>query len=89
MRQGNANALQYLVTQYAPAYALDATTIDLCLFLFEWAPFRKTKAAVKMHMLLEWRCAIPAFIYIGDGKMHEATPSSSGAKVQPGLFLYT
>ena len=52
-------------------YALDATTIDLCLSLFEWAPFRSTKAAVKMHTLLDLRGAIPAFIHISDGKMHE------------------
>ena len=52
-------------------YALDATTIDLCLSLFGWAPFRSTKAAVKMHTLLDLRGAIPAFIHISDGKMHE------------------
>ena len=50
-------------------YALDSTTIDLCLSLFEWAPFRKTKAAVKLHTLLDLRGAIPAFIHISDGKM--------------------
>ena len=49
---------------------LDAS-IDLCLSLFDWAPFRSTKAAVKMHTLLDLRGAIPAFIYISDGKMHE------------------
>jgi transposase len=52
-------------------YALDATTIDLCLSLFDWAPFRQTKAAVKLHTLLDLRGAIPAFIHISDGKMHE------------------
>lgn len=52
-------------------YALDATTIDLCLSLFEWAPFRKAKAAVKLHTLLDLRGAIPAFIHISDGKVHE------------------
>ncbi len=56
----------------ASVYALDASTIDLCLSLFEWAPFRSTKAAVKMHTLLDLRGAIPAFIHISDGKMHEA-----------------
>jgi len=50
-------------------YALDATTIDLCLSLFDWAPFRRTKAAVKLHTLLDLRGAIPAFIHISDGKM--------------------
>ncbi len=53
----------------ATVYALDATTIDLCLSLFEWSPFRSTKAAVKMHTLLDLRGAIPAFIHISDGKM--------------------
>ena len=52
-------------------YALDATTIDLCLSLFPWAPFRSTKAAVKLHTLLDLRGNIPAFIHISDGKMHE------------------
>lgn len=50
-------------------YALDSTTIDLCLSLFDWAPFRSTKAAVKMHTLLDLRGAIPTFIHISDGKM--------------------
>jgi hypothetical protein len=52
-------------------YALDATTIDLCLSLFDWAPFRKAKVAVKLHTLLDLRGSIPAFIHISDGKMHE------------------
>ena len=52
-------------------YALDATTIDLCLSLFPWAPFRSTKAAVKLHTLLDLRGPIPAFIHISDGKTHE------------------
>jgi len=52
-------------------YALDATTIDLCLSLFPWAPFRTNKAAVKLHTLLDLRGNIPAFIHISDGKTHE------------------
>ena len=52
-------------------YALDSTTIDLCLSLFPWAPFRQTKAAVKLHTLLDLRGAIPAFIFISDGKLHD------------------
>ncbi len=52
-------------------YALDATTIDLCLSLFDWAPFRSTKAAIKLHTLLDLRGAIPAFIHISDGKLHD------------------
>ena len=53
----------------ATVYALDSTTIDLCLSLFDWAPFRTTKAAVKMHTLLDLRGAIPAFIHVSDGKL--------------------
>ena len=52
-------------------YALDATTIDLCLSVFPWAPFRSTKAAVRMHTLLDLRGNIPSFIHISDGKWHE------------------
>ncbi len=51
------------------AYALDSTTIDLCLSLFPWALFRTTKSAVKMHTLLDLRGNIPSFIHISDGKM--------------------
>jgi hypothetical protein len=53
------------------AYALDTTTIDLCLSVFPWARFRTTKAAVKLHTLLDLRGNIPSFIHISDGKMHE------------------
>ena len=52
-------------------YALDTTTIDLCLSVFPWARFRQAKAAVKMHTLLDLRGNIPTFIHISDGKMHE------------------
>jgi hypothetical protein len=52
-------------------YALDSTTIDLCLSLFPWADFRSTKAAVKMHTLLDLRGNIPGFIHISDGKLHD------------------
>jgi hypothetical protein len=52
-------------------YALDATTIDLCLSVFPWAPFRSTKAAIKLHTLLDLRGSIPSFIHISDGKWHE------------------
>ncbi len=50
-------------------YALDSSTVDLCLSLFDWAPFRSTKAAIKLHTLLDLRGAISAFIHISDGKM--------------------
>jgi IS4 transposase len=68
----------------ATVFALDSTTIDLCLSLFDWAPFRSTKAAVKMHTLLDLRGAIPAFIHISDGKMHDVNvldilPMEAGA----------
>ena len=52
-------------------YALDSTTIDLCLSLFPWAPFRTAKAAIKLHTLLDLRGNIPTFIHISDGKTHE------------------
>ena len=52
-------------------YALDSTTIDLCLSMFPWAPFRDTKAALKIHTLLDIRGAIPSFIHITDGKWHD------------------
>lgn len=52
-------------------YALDATTIGLCLSLFPWAPFRRAEAAVKLHTLLDLRGAIPSFIHISDGKLHD------------------
>jgi len=52
-------------------YALDATTIDLCLSLFPWANFRQSKSAIKLHTLLDLRGNIPTFIHISDGKLHD------------------
>jgi len=52
-------------------YALDSTTIDLCMSVFPWAHFRSTKSAVKMHTLLDLRGNIPSFIHISDGKLHD------------------
>jgi len=52
-------------------YALDASTIDLCLSVFAWAPFRSTKAAIKLHTLLDLRGNIPSFLHISDGKLHD------------------
>lgn len=52
-------------------YALDSSTIDLCLSIFPWAKFRKAKAAVKLHTLLDLRGDIPTFIWITDGKVHD------------------
>ena len=52
-------------------YALDASTIDLCLAVFPWAPFRSTKAAIKLHTLLDLRGNITTFLHISDGKLHD------------------
>lgn len=57
--------------QDATLYALDASTIDLCLSLFPWAKFRQTKAAVKLHTLMDLRGNIPVFLHISDGKLHD------------------
>ena len=62
---------QFAVELEQTAYALDTTTIDLCLSVFPWARFRKAKAAIKLHTLLDLRGNIPSFIHISDGKMHE------------------
>ncbi|MAX24044.1 MAG: IS4 family transposase [Phycisphaeraceae bacterium] len=55
----------------ATLYALDASTIDLCLSLFPWAHFRKTKAAIKLHTLMDMRGNIPTFIHVSEGKLHD------------------
>jgi hypothetical protein len=55
----------------ATVYALDSTTVSLCLSLFRWAKFCRTKGTVKLHTLLDLRGPIPAFIYISDGKFHD------------------
>jgi hypothetical protein len=55
----------------ATVYALDASTIDLCLSMFPWAKFRKTKGAVKLHTLMNLQGSIPEFIHISDGKLHD------------------
>jgi transposase len=75
------------------AYALDTTTIDLCLSVFPWARFRSTKAAVKLHTLLDLRGNIPSFIHISDGKMHEVNvldiliPEAGGFYIMDRGFL--
>jgi hypothetical protein len=69
----------------ATVYAFDATTIDLCLSVYPWAPFRSTKAAVKLHTLLDLRGAIPTFIHITDGKTHEVNVLDDLA-IEPGAF---
>jgi len=66
-------------------YALDSSTIDLCLSVFPWAPFRSTKAAIKLHTLLDLRGNIPSFISISDGKMHDVRILDR-LVVEPGAF---
>jgi hypothetical protein len=66
-------------------YCLDSTTIDLCLSLFGWAPFRATKAAVKVHTLLDLRGPIPAFVHVSDGRFHDINVLDM-LKYEPGSF---
>ena len=66
-------------------YALDASTIDLCLSVFPWALFRSTKSAVKLHALLDLRGNIPTFIHVSDGKMHDVNVLDILAP-EPGAF---
>jgi hypothetical protein len=66
-------------------YALDSTTIDLCLSMFPWATFRKNKGAVKLHTLLDLRGSIPTFIHISDGKLHDVN-ALDVIPVEPGAF---
>lgn len=66
-------------------YAFDSTTIDLCLSLFPWAPFRRRKAAVKLHTLLDLRGSIPSFIHVSHGKMHDVT-ALDYLPLEPGAF---
>lgn len=66
-------------------YALDSTTIDLCLSMFSWANFRTAKAAVKLHTLLDIRGAIPSFIHISDGKLHDVNVLNM-LILEPGAF---
>ena len=67
------------------AYAFDATTIDLCLSVYPWAPFRSTKAAIKLHTLLDLRGAIPTFVHVSDGKTHEVNLLDE-IPLEPGAF---
>ena len=66
-------------------YALDASTIDLCLSVFPWALFRSTKSAVKLHTLLDLRGNIPAFIHISNGKLHDVNVLDT-LLPEPGAF---
>jgi hypothetical protein len=67
------------------AYAFDSTTIDLCLSLFPWAPFRRRKAAVKLHTLLDLRGSIPTFVHVSHGKMHDMV-ALDYLPIEPGAF---
>ena len=69
----------------ASVYAFDATTIDLCLSVYPWAPFRRAKAAIKLHTLLDLRGSIPSFIHITDGKTHEVNVLDD-LLIEPGAF---
>ena len=69
----------------ATTYALDSTTIDLCLNIFRWAKFRQTKGAIKLHTLLDLRGPIPTFIHISDGKLHDVKVMDM-IPVEPGAF---
>lgn len=65
-----ANDFEYTHLDYK-IYALDTSTIDLCLSLFDWAKFRKQKGAIKLHVLLDLKGNIPVFIHITNGKVHD------------------
>jgi len=76
----------------ATLYALDSTTIDLCLSIFNWAPFRTTKAAIKLHTLIDLKGSIPSFIHISDGKMHDVKVPDILCKqgyIEAGAFYVT
>jgi len=66
-------------------YALDSTTIDPCLSVFAWAPSRSTKAAVKLHTLLDLRGPIPSFVFVSDGKLHDVNILDQ-LEPEPGAF---
>lgn len=70
---------------HQPAYALDSTTIDLCLTLFPWAHFRSHKAAIKLHTLIDLRGNIPCFVLITDGKIHDVNVLDV-LPLEPGAF---
>ena len=69
----------------ATVYAFDATTIDLCLSVYPWAPFRAHKVAIKLHTLLDLRGSIPTFIHITDGKVHEVNTLDL-LHIEPGAY---
>ena len=80
--QDDATILEGLEGTY---YALDSTTIDLCLSVFPWAHFRETKGAVKAHTLLDLRGSIPTFVHITDGTVHDVNILDE-LTIEPGAF---
>jgi hypothetical protein len=66
-----------------PLYSIDATTIDLCLSVFDWARFRKQKGAIKMHCQLDHRGHIPVFAHISNGKMHDVKAAKEFFSITP------
>jgi DDE family transposase/uncharacterized protein DUF4372 len=68
-------------------YALDASTIDLCLSLFDWAKFRKTKGAIKLHAMIDLRGNIPSFLTITDGKTHDLKAAPLVPLERDGIYL--
>ena len=70
-RRGIADSSDFSLSVPGNVYAFDSTTIDLCLNVFWWATFRKAKGAIKIHTLLDVKTAIPAFIHITEGSVHD------------------
>jgi Domain of unknown function (DUF4372)/Transposase DDE domain len=77
------DALAVMLAQ--TVYALDSTTIDLCMTLFPWAKFRRRKGAVKLHTLLDLRGNIPTFVHVSHGKVHDVTVLDH-LPIEPGAF---
>jgi hypothetical protein len=71
-----------------PVYAFDSSTIDLCLSLFQWATFRKTKAAIKLHTLLDLRGNIPVFIHITEAKVHDVNALDEIPFETNGIYIF-
>jgi len=76
---------EFGVTLNQTAYAFDSTTVDLCLSLFPWAQFRRNKAAIKIHTLMDLRGSIPCFIRVTSGKVHDVRLLDELA-LEPGSF---
>jgi hypothetical protein len=82
-RMYSGDALAVMLEQ--TVYALDSTTIDLCMTLFPWAKFRRRKGAVKLHTLLDLRGNIPSFVHVSHGKVHDVTVLDH-LPIEPGAF---